>query len=210
MVEKIVNHTDKWNNYEIGNVPWIEKHRDHPCREYFVGLIKFNGIKSVLEIGGGECIEAVALKDRIEYTVADVSDTFLDNAKKLGVNTIKADMINLPSNKKYDLVHMSSVIEHSPDIVKTIENLKKVSDSYFITMFKWNWGSNLKSKFYEDRGYFSSMFGIDAVFELFGNIEEKVVITTQGKVISLNKARKANKEKRFYRNGDRLMFWGTW
>ena len=50
---------EKWNKHKTGNVEWIKKHKDHPHRNRFIDYaIANDSITSILEIGGGELMEA--------------------------------------------------------------------------------------------------------------------------------------------------------
>jgi ubiquinone/menaquinone biosynthesis C-methylase UbiE len=104
-----------------------------------VDYIINSDIKSVLEIGAGEVTEGqhIVAKCDVNYTVLDVSDTFLDNARKLGFRCIKAEMHNTGcKNKEFDIVHLSAVLEHTPDVFATVKELRRISNQFYITLFK--------------------------------------------------------------------------
>jgi len=208
-----INYINKWNKYRLGETVWINKRRDHFCRDMFIAYAR-REFKSVLEIGAGECMEARALKDTIDYTICDVSDTFLSFARSAGINTIQGCMTNIPTNKKFDIVYMCCVLEHTPDVEKTILELKRVSTHYFITMFKWKYTGGLESTFQPKKKYYSSEFNINLVFDL---LEKHSIIT--GKTITFpNHKREMNYSDYLktinkigvHRNGNYLSIIGEW
>ena len=75
---------EKWDQHDVGDVEWIRKHKTHPHRNHFIDYaIANDSITSILEIGGGELMEAKVIikkNDNIRYTVADVSSSFLKHA----------------------------------------------------------------------------------------------------------------------------------
>ena len=206
----MVEYKEKWNRYIIGEIPWINLNRDKISRYVFANYVRFRkDIKSVIEIGAGECIEAKELKDDVDYTVMDVSDLFLSHAKALGVKTIKCCMTRKPKiEKKYDLVYLSSVLEHTPNLKKTINVIKSIAKNYYVIMFRWSYGGNIYSQYKRRRKCFSSTFGIKKVFELFGSIEGKI-ITDDDKTMKYEEYEKTiDKSKEEHRNGKYLSFWG--
>ena len=100
---------DKWNNYKIGKIPWINSRKNHLCRSEFVKYILKSNFKNILEVGAGEVIEGQKIRKLnkdINYNILDVSDTFLENAKKLGFQTHKGEMTNTPfKDKEFDLIY---------------------------------------------------------------------------------------------------------
>ena len=183
-------YKEKWNKYKKGKVKWINSRREHPSRKRFVDFVKHNHPESnILEIGGGKLIEAKMVSDflqKVQYNVVDISDFFLENCKKIkNIKAHKGDMTNLPfHNKEFDLVYLSSVLEHSPDIIKTISEISRVSHSFYFSLFKWNMKKgNLKSEYQSKKKYFSTSFNIDALFELigkYGDIKESVICFEDG------------------------------
>ena len=129
---------NKWNNYEIGNVVWINARKEHLSKIKFVEYIVSSNYKNILEIGAGEVIEGQQIRKQrsdIKYTVLDVSDTFLRNVRELGFIGVKGEMHNTGfKDKEFDLVYLASVIEHSPDLEKTFRELQRISSSFYITM----------------------------------------------------------------------------
>jgi len=177
-------HTDKWNKYEIGKIEWINKNHSHSCRKYFIDYIKNNNIDNILEIGAGELIEAKSLlgdNPSLRYSVMDISDLFLKYCKdNTSVKAFKGDMTDPPfEDKSFDLVYVSSVLEHSPDIKKTIKAMSRVSKSFYFNMFKWKMKTgNLKSNFKEKKQFFSSYFNIYELLDYikkYGDIEDLFV-----------------------------------
>jgi len=214
---------EKWDQHKIGETPWIIKHNSHPHRDYFINKIinselysKKLKITSILEIGGGELIEAKAIKDLrpdIRYCVADVSKSFLSNCRKNNIcECLEASMDNLPfQEKEFDLIYMSSVLEHTPNLEKTLKEISRISHSYFITMFKWNMsGNNLKEKYWENRKYFSSVFSYFSLKNKLDKMSSDIfvnVIQKDGTILDIDEI-KNKKVTGEWRNGDRLNFIG--
>lgn len=209
-----MNYTDKWNNYKIGDIVWINKRRGHHCRKLFVDYIKSTDHKSVLDIGAGECIEARELFGIVNYTICDVSETFLAFAKGIGLNTIKGCMTDIPTQVKFDMVYMCSVLEHTPDIEKTIQELRRVSKFYFITMFKWRYDGDLESVFRPKKNYYSTEFNIDKIFELFEKysvITNKFITYQDDKnIMNYSDYIKKIRISGIHRNGNYLSIVGKW
>ena len=212
-------YKNKWNNYEIGSIKWIDINKEHYCREKFVEYVEMENIKSIIEVGGGELIEAqkIISKDKdVDYVVVDVSDTFLKFADSIGgVSAFKGDMIDIPfDNKKYDLIYCSSVLEHSPDIRKTIKEMSRVSNKFYFNMFKWNMKTgNLESVFQDKKKYYSTVFNIDMLLELigkYGNIEEMAIYNRNGEEESWDDYRRDNPDIDINRNGKYLLIRGSW
>tara|TARA_Y100000310_G_scaffold329515_1_gene399529 strand:+ start:742 stop:1395 length:654 start_codon:yes stop_codon:yes gene_type:complete len=205
----------KWSKHRVGDIEWVNKHRDHPHRSHFIDYIKrSDDINKIVEIGGGEMIEAKELiKDKdIKYTIVDVSSSFLENAKKIArLTCIEASMHELPfKDKQFDLIYLSSVIEHSPDIKKTIKEICRVSKNYYITMFKWKMKSgDLISQYREKKEYYSTLFNLPSIIGLLkkhSNIEDiNISLASNNNTVSYKKYKKnviGNTDK--WRNGDRL------
>ena len=212
-------YKNKWNNYEIGSIKWIDINREHCCREKFVEYMERENIKSIIEVGGGELIEAqkIISKDTgVDYVVVDVSDTFLKFANSInGVSAFKGDMIDIPfDNKEYDLIYCSSVLEHSPDIRNTIKEMSRVSNKFYFNMFTWNMKTgNLESVFQNKKKYYSTVFNIDMLLELigeYGKIEEMAVYSRDGGDESWDDYRRDNPDIDENRNGKYLLIRGSW
>ena len=208
---KSINY-DKWNKYEIGNVPWVNSRKDHISRKTFINYIIKGNYKNILEIGAGEAIEAqeiIKRKPDINYTIMDVSDTFLDYVKSLGINGIKGEMHNTNfKNKEFDLVYLAAVIEHSPNLLLTFKELRRISKEFFITMFKWRMkGKNeLKSRFIPRRKFYSTVFKIDGIFDLiekYGIINSKIISTKKERILDYDKyIKKLTPDIDEHRNGN--------
>ena len=209
---------DKWNNYTIGKVPWINNRKNHLCREKFVDYVLNSSLKNILEVGAGEVIEGQRIRNldkNINYSILDVSDTFLENAKKLGFSTFKGEMDNTPfSYKQFDLIYLTSVLEHSPNIEKTFKEFRRISKNFYFTMFKWRMKSGgLKSSFHKKRKYFTSVFNIDKLLDLlssYGSIKQLFVCTENGKVINFKEYREKFNKIDIHRNGNYLSILGEY
>jgi ubiquinone/menaquinone biosynthesis C-methylase UbiE len=147
----------------------------------------------------------------------DISDTFLDFAKTVkGLTCLKGDMIDIPlKDKSIDLIYCSSVIEHSPDIQKTISEMSRVSSQFYITMFKWRMNNgDLMSYYNPEKHYYSTCFNIDMLLNLvtqYGEIKKLVVHGIEEGEEDFNKYRYTlNKNIDRHRNGKYLSISGYW
>lgn len=214
-------YQNKWNLYKIGEISWINNRRRHPSRKMFVDWVRKNNIKSVLEIGAGELIEAKELKNEVDYLVTDVSKVFLAEAEKQGIQCKKSCMCLLNLPKRYDVVYMNSVLEHTPNITKALAAMKKHSKRFFITLFKWSYnGNKTMQSIHRDNGggYFSTSFDIDMllyILKKMGKIHGMYV--SHMKIKEIMKYKDYHKTldltgKREYkhRNGMYLSIYGTW
>ena len=206
----------KWSNYTIGDISWINDRKNHLSKIKYQEHIINSSFRNILEIGAGEVIEGQRIRDSredINYNILDVSDLFLENAKQLGFPTFKGEMYNTPfDDKTFDLVYLSAVLEHSPDIKKTFNELKRISNNFYFTMFKWKMKTGgLKSFYVERRKFFSTLFNINKLLELlstYGHIDSLVVYTLKGKEIDYKKYRKTLKNIDTHRNGNWLSIIG--
>ena len=179
------DYKSRWNNYKIGKVNWINTNKNHPCRNKFIEYVLSNDIVSIIEVGAGEIIEGRILignNPNISYNVMDVSDTFLNYCKSVdGIKAFKGDMMDAPfDDKQFDLVYMSSVLSHSPDIVETIKEMSRISNKFYFNIFKWLDGrGGLKSKYRGGKkSYYSTSFNIDMLIDLisdYGEIEDTFI-----------------------------------
>ena len=205
----------KWNGYKIGNIHWVNNLKNHKSKTEYVNYVISSNIDNILEIGIGEAIEAQRIKEHnidINYTVLDVADVFLENAKSLGFRAVKGEMHNTGfKDDEFDLVYLASILEHSPDLDKTLKELKRISKTFYFTMFKWGLsGGNLKSE--KKKGRFSTTFNINKLFKLiekYGYIDKTFVCTKKGKVIKYSKYLSKLKSKAgVHRNGNYLSIIG--
>lgn len=212
-----MNHDySKWNNYTIGNVSWINKRKDHLCRKKFIEYILKSSFKNILEIGAGEVLggqKIRKIRPDIDYNILDISDTFLKNAKKLGFNVFKGEMHKTNfRNKEFDLVYGCSILEHSPDLNKTFNELKRISKSFYFTMFKWRQKTgSIKSNYNSKRNYFTTEFNINKLFNLlsiYGTIKKLLICTEDGKVVKYEKYIKTLGNLDFHRNGNYISIVG--
>ena len=216
-------YTNKWNNYKVGEVPWINNRKLHPHIGLFVryAINNLDSIKHILEIGAGECIEAQKLKElssgKITYDILDVSDTFLKYASSLGFNTSKGDMVKTGKNyKQYDMVYCCCILEHSPDIHRTIAELARISKTFYLTLFKWKFkNGNLESEFHGKKRYYSSEFNLFHLMELikhYGKIDKKIMsIEKTGEYMELDDyIAKYSTDVDLHRNRDYLSITGVW
>lgn len=216
-----MEYIKKWNNYNKGDIKWIDINTDHPCKkEYVEYILKNHNIKKILEIGGGDMIEAKSvLKSRpdVSYYTSNISEPFLEIARKIEkLVAVEADMISLPFDDKYfDIVYMSSVIEHTPDIHKTIKEVSRVSNEFYFNFFKWSMKyGDLKSEYRDTKKYYSTCFSMPKLMELiceFGEIEEAFLSgKDMDKTYFDEKYIEENKNVDIHRNGNYLTLMGRW
>lgn len=215
-------YVTKWNNYKVGKVKWLDIRRDHPCREEYVNyIVGRRDIKNILEVGGGEMNEAHLILEKapyILYSTVNVSDFFLDMAREVkGVKVYKADMIKLPfKEKSFNIIYMSSVIEHSPNIYKTIKEVARVGREFYFNLFTWRMGKNgdLKSRYIRKKKYYSTPFNIFELMNLiseYGVIEQKFLTGKDIGIINFNEKYFAKNGKMdIHRNGRYLTLIGKW
>jgi len=213
---------DKWARHDIGDIKWININRNHTCRKKFVDFILHNDIHNIIEIGGGELIEARSIlknNPNIKYTTIDVSKIFLDFCKKFdNINCKYGEMTNIPfEDKSFDLIYLSSVLEHSPNVKKTIKELSRVSSLFYINMFKWKMKSGgIRSRFSRKKNKYSASFNIDKIISVIskhGIIKSSFISSRDGddsKVILFDEYRKDNADVDFHRNGKYLTLQGEW
>lgn len=180
----------KWNNYEIGNVSWINDRVNHAHRHVFINyVINSKHINSVLEIGPGELIECqsiCSMRD-VNYTIVDVSDTFLDNCKsKLPkVNTIKCNMehFNDVDVNQFDVAYVAAVLEHSCNIKLAIRNILVASKEFHFVLFKWKFRGGMKINYNKNKAYYSTFFNIFNLIKIikrYADIRYADVISEDG------------------------------
>ncbi len=225
---------EKWDMHNVGDIEWVNSSKRHPHRNHFIKyVLDDNSICNILEIGGGELIEAISIvkkNKKVKYTVSDVSSSFLQHANKIKrIRSIQTSMDNLPFNdNEFDLVYLSSVVEHTPDIKKTIKELSRVSSRYYLTMFKWKMKtgdlvSHRMEKIYKTTllkrrksiPYYSTMFNLPSILSLLkdnGSIDEiHVSINDRDSVMPYEDYKKTFiKDSDEWRSGDRLNIIGTW
>jgi len=214
-----LDYKSKWNNYKIGKIPWVNSIREHSHRKRFVDyVIGKQDITKILEMGAGEAIEAQAIiskKQNVDYTIIDVSDTFLEHAKSLNIKAFEMNMTKTMFKDKYfDLVYTSCVLEHSPNISKTIKEMCRVSDLFYITLFKWRFKTgDLESDFQSRKSYFSTEFNIFLLLqeiEKYGIIDSMTICTKDGKYVDYFSYLKDCKGMDLHRNGNYLSIIGEW
>lgn len=175
----------KWNKYDVGRVPWINKHRQHPHRQHFLDFVRNRThINYILEVGPGEMIEGQQLLEEyneteFRYTVLDISSVFLQYALELSNNYVNLDvcegsMENMPfKDKSFDLIYLSSVIEHTPNLDNTMKNMQRVSNEFYITMFKWHLkDGGLTPEYNKKKDYYSTSFNLEMLFDKLNEYSE--------------------------------------
>jgi len=199
---------EKWDNYEAGNVKFIDHNREHLYHEVFIDFIKDNpDIGSVLEVGPGEMVEYPEIKKirpLINFTVLETSIPFIEfiNKNYPDVTIMKGTIEHFNYTPvEYDLVRVCDVIEHTYPLYKTIKNLVNCAKLFHITMFKWVtgplsggvspglWSSQVRRDSTGVR-YFSSEFPImDVITEIkkYGTIDSlKIINQSTGEIIDFD------------------------
>lgn len=175
---------EKWNRHQVGVDKWLSEHRDNSHRDAYVRRVLDSGFKKVLEIGPGEATEAIEIVKKnpdICYVVADVSESFLKHCSDSGLETVEASMTELPfDDNEFDLIRLCCVIEHSPNIRKTIKEMARVAKNFHLTLFKWRNRGNeeMLSRYKPSKKYYSTTFNLEvmkAEIEKYGSIREELV-----------------------------------
>ena len=128
---------------------------------------------------------------------------------------IKGDMCDLPfEDKSFDVFFMSSVLEHSPDISKTVSEAARVSKGFVFTLFKWKMISgSLDSNYNSKKKYYTSLFNIDALLKLIesagGQFEKKLISHQDGQICDFDTYRETF-DLDNHRNGSYLTLIGEW
>ncbi|MEK6881466.1 MAG: methyltransferase domain-containing protein [Nanoarchaeota archaeon] len=210
----------KWDNYSIGNIHYVKEHRDNIARIAFIDYILKNDIDNILEIGPGELIEAqeILKQKKVKYSVLDVSKTFLKHCESLNiVECFEGEMHKTTFlDKQFNLVYMSSVIEHTPDLNKTISELSRISKTYYITMFKWFMKSgDLDITYSESKKFYSSTFNIFKLLDLLqkSSIIHKKIIGMKQENIMIDfddYVKNMDNSIDLHRNGNHLSVIGEW
>ena len=180
---------NRWSQFKIGKVNWIENNRAHPHRNIFEDYV-IKSCNSVIEVGPGELIEYgnIIKKKKIDYTIVDISDSFLKNCQEKypNVRIIKASMEKFTVEKRADVIYAASVLEHSPDLLVTLQNMMKSARNFHFVMFKWKDNGDSISAYHKKKQYWSTSFGLNAItseIEQHGNIEYmKLVYKQSGKI----------------------------
>jgi len=210
----------RWDTYKVKNIKFVNFNREHLCRKRFVEFVEKEGIKNIIEVGGGEFIEAqqIIAKNLVDnYSIVDVSKVFLELARSIdGINAFEGNMIGTPfSDKEFDLLYCCSVIEHSPDIQKTIKEMSRISNRFYITMYKWrNKTGDLKSYFKKKKGYYSTAFNVDSIIDLIesqgGDIKSLMIYDRHEGEGTFEDYRAENGDIDSNRNGKYLAIEGVW
>lgn len=209
------DYYNKWNKYEIGNIHFVNNRKNHLSKIKYIDYVIKSNLDNIIEIGAGEVTEGQEIRKHsqgINYNVLDVSDTFLEYAKKLGFPITRSDMYNTPfEDKQFDLVYLCAVLEHSPDIHKTIKELSRIAKNFYFTMFKWKTKSGgLKSIYRTKNKYFSTEFNINKLIKLieeYGSINGLFICTENNRTIKYNEY---TKKLDTHRNGNYLSIIGEW
>jgi ubiquinone/menaquinone biosynthesis C-methylase UbiE len=212
------NYKDKWNNYKIGDIKWINSRRDMLYRKKFVEYIKNSNISTILEIGPGEFVEGRVIIEtfpNIEYSIIDISKTFLQYCKTVDkLKCYEGDMLNTPFvDKRFDLVYASSVLEHSPDIRQTMTELSRISKYFYFNMFKWKYKEgDLISTYTDKKKYFSTSFNIEMLIDLIGSMSiiDKIFVCNDLEIYDWDVYIKNNNYTGNHRNNGYLSIVGQW
>lgn len=182
---------ERWDNY-VGRS--IRNTKDYLHRSMFVDFVLEIGASSILEIGPGQLLEYQRLKEKkedLDYSIVEVSKCFLNNCSVQfpEIKQYQCSMHNMDNlgfrDGQFDMVYGSSVLEHSPDVTKTIEESIRVSRYFQFVLFKWRYGGGLEGSYHEDKAYWSSFHNLVEMLEL---MEKQAEIIS--KVIVINKDRK--------------------
>jgi hypothetical protein len=213
-----MEYKKKWDKYTVGKVKWINRNRSHPCRDMFVQNVQDAKVTSVLEIGGGELIEArqiVAAIPGFDYHVVDLSKVFLKFCKQqTGIQCHRGDMMSLPfEDDQFDMVYGSSILEHAPELRQVMRECARVSSRFTFNMFKWRMkGKGLDTRYVKKKQYYSTPFPIDKVLDLIKSLAEleTPVICGEDVCEAFDDHRKTIGDVDEHRNGNYLVLRGRW
>lgn len=94
--------------------------------------------KSVLDVGCGNSLLPIKLKEKDDKViVADISELIINEYKKYNIQGMVLDLEKTTSinfDKKFDYVILSEVLEHMKNPEEIIEELKKYTDYFIITI----------------------------------------------------------------------------
>lgn len=184
---------DKWNRYKIGDITWI-KGKDRPHRKVFVDMVlKADDIVSVIEVGPGEMLEYQMLKDKkagLRYAVVDVSDLFLRNCAEQYPDVVRYQVpmeeMSTVVPGDFDMVYVSSVIEHTNDIHKCLKNIIGAAKNFYFSLFKWSHDGDLVPQFNSKKEYWSTSFNIHDLLEAirqYGDIDFMNILIPSGEFV---------------------------
>lgn len=119
----------------------------------------------VADIGCGNSLLPVKLKEKgCEVYVADISETVLDQYKKLGIGGFRVDLEDVKNVKlpgTFDYVILSEVLEHIRNPEQVIKTLKPHTKNFLITIpnsaaYQFRWGLMFKGRFFTQWVYHPS------------------------------------------------------
>jgi len=117
----------------------------------------------------------------LDFAVVDVLLPFIDNCRKkfpkvVTCNRSIEEETVYPDNI-FDLVYMSSVLEHCRDVEAAITNAMSLGKEFLFIMFKWSWSGDI-APHRKPEGHYSTCFNIWTIFDIIrrhGNIESAKV-----------------------------------
>ncbi|NOS86904.1 MAG: class I SAM-dependent methyltransferase [Ignavibacteria bacterium] len=116
----------------LGQFLWPDQYIRY--RFFSDNLLKYEPVKSYLEIGGGHGLyvrEAVKqLRDRSEFTVIDISQSSLNICENMSkgenVKFILKDIFDYHDSDKFDFITVGEVIEHLEDPLKLLKKIHSI------------------------------------------------------------------------------------
>lgn len=122
---------DKWT--EMKQFGPMSRH----VRRLSLGILKRLNFRSVLDAGCGEGSFLSALqivKPGLSLSGVDISEVAVTHARKLlpGAKFYVADLEKEIIEKTFDLVTAIDVIEHIPDDITFLHNIRRMTDKYFL------------------------------------------------------------------------------
>jgi len=213
-----INYLQYWDNLKVGEIPWVRRKKSHPVRDRFVRYCINTMPASIIEIGAGECIEADEIRKvmpKIRYEIVDIATPFIECARKKGYLVHVAPMDNTKiETKAFELLYLAGVLEHSREISFAVEELARISQRFYISMFKWKMISGgLDAN--TEKGYYSTEYNIEDIIRQIsrrGIIDYIEAVTVDGKVRAWKEYRA---ERELYHtdrhnNNTYLSVVGTW
>lgn len=187
---KNINY-EYWNKYEkISNLhKKITEIKNISRINYLEKFIDLNSLETILDIGAGygnffNCLNKnKRITKNIEYYAVEPDYNMKIVLKNLGVKRIYEDIIEVNINKRFSLIIMSHILEHTRNPVNFLNKIKKLMDGETYLFIEI---PNLDGFFKEDLGLHTHVFNVKAIKILFKKLEFKIInLTTVGEPLEI-------------------------
>lgn len=143
-----------WNeNLTPENTPeWLSQRNwgdlDHPQRRKLHEFVEKNGVRSMLDCGGGPLLEYRALRragfSSIAYALVEVTEKFVRDARAEGIAAFAGSIESLPIRpKSYELVYCRHVLEHAPRWRDALREMVRVATRFVYVSFAHDYAPKL-------------------------------------------------------------------